>query len=101
MAKENCWEFLKCGRQPGGSKVKEMGVCPASSATQANGYCGGKNGGRGCAYIEGTFCGGVIQGTHSHKEKDCFNCDFYKLLKQEHGVEQSVVSFGKYIRSHS
>ncbi len=48
--------------------------------------------------IEGTFCGGVIQGSAVHKEKDCFQCDFYKELKRKHGVEQNVVSFGKYVK---
>lgn len=24
---KNCWEFKKCGRETGGSKVKELGVC--------------------------------------------------------------------------
>jgi len=28
--KLNCWEFKKCGRQPGGPKVAELGVCPAT-----------------------------------------------------------------------
>jgi hypothetical protein len=28
--KLNCWEVKKCGREPGGVKVKELGVCPAS-----------------------------------------------------------------------
>jgi hypothetical protein len=29
----NCWEFKNCGREIGGIKVKEMGVCPALQIT--------------------------------------------------------------------
>ena len=29
MRKQNCWEFLKCGRGPAGSNVKELGVWDA------------------------------------------------------------------------
>ena len=94
----NCWEFKKCKREIGGTKVSELGVCPAATATEADGFCGGKNGGRGCAFIDGTFCGGTIQGTVANKEKHCFECDFYQELKKEHGIEQSVVRFGSYVR---
>ncbi len=97
--KKNCWDFKDCGREIGGSKVAEFGICPAAEAFEADGYCEGKNGGRGCAFIAGTFCGGAIQGTVSDKEKECFSCDFYQELKKEHGLEQSVLSFGRFIRS--
>jgi hypothetical protein len=29
MESTNWWEFKKCGREVGGSKVKELGFCPA------------------------------------------------------------------------
>ena len=44
--KQNCWEFHNCGREEGGARATEMGVCPAASATEADGFCDGKNGGR-------------------------------------------------------
>jgi len=28
MERKNCWEVLKCGREPGGYRVSEAGVCP-------------------------------------------------------------------------
>jgi len=28
MKKLNCWEFKKCGRQFGGEKVSDLGLCP-------------------------------------------------------------------------
>lgn len=85
MANVNCWEFKKCGRQPGGAKVGELGVCPASTATQANAIHDGKNGGRCCWVIAGTFCGGKVQGTYSAKLANCMDCDFYKLVSKEAG----------------
>ena len=97
MSKMNCWEFKKCGRQEGGAKVSEMGICPASSFTKADGFLGGKNAGRGCAYVTGTFCNAAIQGTAKDKEKKCGECEFYAELKKEHGLEVSVASFGKFI----
>ncbi|MBI5026246.1 MAG: hypothetical protein HZC12_05880 [Nitrospirae bacterium] len=98
MAKQNCWEFKKCGREPNGAKVNELGVCPAATFTATDGFCGGKNGGRACAYITGTFCAGIIQGTYREKEKNCTVCDFYKILRQEHGNEMTYLSFSTYVR---
>lgn len=63
----NCWEFKKCGREDGGSKVEELGICPA--------YYGH---GQQCAYIAGTFCGGKVQGTFASKLATCLTCEFYK-----------------------
>ena len=98
MAKQNCWEFKKCGREPDGAKVNELGVCPATTFTMADGFCDGLNGGRACVYITGTFCAGIVQGTHKEKEKNCAECDFYKTLKQEHGSEMTVLSFSEYVK---
>ena len=86
MTKINCWEFKQCGLEPGGKNVKEKGVCPAATAQDANGFCGGKNGGRACVYITGTFCGGYCQGTYKDKKHKCENCDFYKLVRKEEGM---------------
>jgi len=45
MAKLNCWEDLKCGREAAGNKISELGVCPAATETSCNGMNNGKNGG--------------------------------------------------------
>jgi len=45
------------------AKVAELGVCPAVVDTSSNGLNGGKNGGRMCWAITGTFCGGQVQGS--------------------------------------
>jgi len=97
MAKQNCWEFLKCGREIGGAKAHELGICPAAVFTEADGYCGGKNGGRACMYIAGTFCCEVIPGTRREEWKNCENCNFYNLVRREEGAELSVLAFDKYV----
>ena len=83
MVKESCWEFKKCGREPGGNKVDELGVCLAATATAVNGVHGGKNGGRACWAVCGTLCGGEVQGTFADKIGNCKVCDFYKLVWNE------------------
>ena len=35
MSLINCWEVKKCGREPGGAKVAELGVCPASTGNKS------------------------------------------------------------------
>jgi hypothetical protein len=86
MHKQNCWEFKKCGRQPGGEKEQELGVCPVSTEPRVNGTHGGKNGGRACWLIAGTLCQGKVQGTFAQKLGDCLvDCEFYKMVKEEEG----------------
>ncbi len=83
MAKTNCWEHKKCGREQGSVKAAELGVCPAASETRVDGVNDGKNGGRACWAIAGTLCGGTVQGTFAHKLGDCMQCDFCKLIMTE------------------
>lgn len=83
MGKQNCWEFKKCGREPGGAEVLHLGICPATTDTRLNGIHGGKNAGRACWVIAGTLCGGKLQGTFAMKEANCIHCDFYKNVLHE------------------
>lgn len=83
MAAMNCWEFKKCGRQPGGAKAAELGVCPAATTTSVDGVNGGRNGGRACWVLAGTLCGGVVQGTFAAKCANCLKCEFFVLVKGE------------------
>jgi hypothetical protein len=94
----NCWEFMKCGREAGGTHVHDKGVCPAASFRGADGFLGGRNGGRACAYITGTFCAGTIQGTHAEKMKLCGACDFYHELREQHGNACSAADFATFVR---
>ena len=63
----NCWEFRKCGRQKGGDRADEMGVCPAYP-----------DHGRSCARIPGTMCDGAVQGDFVLKFPTCIRCEYYK-----------------------
>jgi hypothetical protein len=83
VAKLNCWEFKKCGRQPGGEKAHELGVCPAYTQDKLHGVHGGRNSGRACWVVAGTYCKGEVQGTFVLKCADCMKCDFYKLVQEE------------------
>jgi hypothetical protein len=84
--KQNCWEFKKCGREPGGAKSHELGVCPAASETRLQGTNAGKNGGRACWALAGTLCGGKVQGTFAAKLTNCMACDFYQAVAKEEGA---------------
>ncbi|MCP4176723.1 MAG: hypothetical protein GY756_03070 [bacterium] len=98
MAKINCWEFKKCGREPGGKNIKDLGICPASTCKEADGFCGGINGGRACVYITGTFCNGFKQGTFKDKKHLCKNCEFYEQLRQEELGDFFSMKFFKYVK---
>ncbi len=81
----NCWEFKKCGREPGGAHVHDLGICPAATNPGVSGVHGGTNGGRACWAVAGTLCGGKVQGTFAMKVADCMQCEFYKLVTREEG----------------
>ncbi len=83
---QNCWEFTKCGREPGGAKVSELGVCPAAIENKVHGVNRGKNGGRSCWAITGTLCGGQMQGSFAMKHHNCLKCDFFSVVKRQEGA---------------
>ncbi len=86
MPKLNCWEVKKCGRETGGSRSAENGVCPAASDIGYDGLNGGKNAGRICWAVAGTFCwGGKIQGDYAQKSVSCMTCECFKQVKAEEG----------------
>ena len=93
----NCWEFKQCGREPGGRKALEMGVCPAAVFKPADGYLGGVNGGRACCFIAGTYCDETLQGTYRDKSKNCWDCDFYRILRRRHGGSFSMPGFAAFL----
>lgn len=97
MKKLNCWEFKKCGRDPKGANIHELGVCPTSTEMRLNKIHGGTNAGRACWIVSGSMCGGSIQGTFAKKFDNCFKCDFYKTVKNEEyaNFELSAVLLSK------
>lgn len=64
-----------------------MGVCPAAVKEKANGINDGKNGGRACWALAGTFCNGEVQATFARKFADCIHCTFYKSVLAEEGKD--------------
>jgi len=83
MAKKNCWEFKKCGREPGGANAEKMGTCPTALDERLHGVHGGRNAGRACWVVAGTLCDGEVQGTFASKYGYCEKCDFYLLVQKE------------------
>ena len=81
--KKNCWEHKKCGRQPGGHKAAELGICPVTTYRALDGAHEGQNAGRACWAIAGSLCGGKIQGTYAQKLSNCWRCDFMTSVKAE------------------
>jgi hypothetical protein len=86
MSKQNCWEFKKCGRESGGTKSSELGVCPTAVTPELDGTHGGRNAGRACWIVAGSLCGGKVQGTFAAKFENCEKCDFYKSVKKDEGL---------------
>lgn len=85
MAKLNCWDVKKCGREPNGVKVEELGVCLASTEAMVDGINGGQKGGRACWALVGTLCGGAVQASFAKKVGSCLECEFYKQVEGEEG----------------
>ena len=81
--KINCWEHQECGREPGGWRVSEKGVCPAAECASADGTNGGINGGRVCWMVAGTLCQDTEQADLAAKIKDCSACGFLNLVLRE------------------
>lgn len=83
MKKLNCWEFMKCGRDPQGAQAAQWGVCPASTHSSTDGFNSGKNGGRICWSVAGTLCS-TIQGKFAKTVTSCLECEFYiRVMKEE------------------
>lgn len=85
MKKRNCWEVQKCGREPGGHAVGDHGPCPAAVEITLDGVHGGKNSGRTCWVLAGTYCSGQVVGTKARKLDNCMACQFYQLVIREEG----------------
>ncbi len=88
MKQIRCWEYMKCGRQPGGRRVEQLGKCPAASFTQTE-----------CWLIAGTLCNGEVQGTYAQKYETCIVCDYYNKM-QEYKAKRprsGFLLFGQYL----
>ena len=90
--KQNCWEYMKCGREPNGSRVEQLGVCPAATADTYHGINSGQNGGRFCWKVIGTRCFETINKHTPRKLISCIQCAFFKKVKSEEKISYSKIS---------
>jgi len=63
----------------------KAGVCPAAKEKRLNGVHCGKNAGRACWAVAGTFAKGNIVGSFAGRHKSCISCKFYQMVKVEEG----------------
>jgi eukaryotic-like serine/threonine-protein kinase len=91
--KLNCWDVMACGREPGGKRALESGVCPAAIDTTFDGIHSGKCGGRICWAVAGTLCGDCKQGSFAEKRSSCLECDFFQMVQGEEGVANRQTKF--------
>jgi len=94
IKKLDCWEYMECGREPGGSNADDSGVCPSSITTKYDGINGGMNAGRFCWPVAGTVCNGDLQGTFAAKIKDCLKCPFFLAVARQEGKSLVFVQQG-------
>ncbi|MBF0467676.1 MAG: protein kinase [Desulfamplus sp.] len=99
--RKNCWEYMKCGREPGGVNVTQMGICPASVAQSCDGINSGICGGRFCWAVAGTMCNGKVQGTFAEKRKSCSQCTFYRQVRAEEGSLNIRTKFLRFVQPGS
>ena len=79
MKRQNCWEFMGCGREPGGRHADAEGICRAATEDKLDGVHGGVNGGRSCWAVVGTMCHEAVADSRIAKT-ECFACPFYRSV---------------------
>jgi hypothetical protein len=97
MKKRNCWEFMKCGREVGGDRTVELGICSVSSEFSADGLNGGINGGRICWIIDENGCNSNLM----HRFDYCFQCEFRYRVMNEEGLINVCKTTGFFLRNLS
>ena len=95
--KLNCWEFMKCGREPGGNKADELGICPVGTETSANSLNGGINGGRICWVIARTCCKDKVKCYVTQQISSCYDCKFFIQVTAEEGLLNSCRTTGSFL----
>ncbi|MBN1554056.1 MAG: hypothetical protein JXA11_04870 [Phycisphaerae bacterium] len=83
----NCWEFMQCGREPGGRLARELGVCPAARKSPYDAENDGRFAGRACWKVFGTFCNGCMERSMTRKALHCLDCPFAQKVAEEQGLE--------------
>ena len=94
----NCWEYKNCGREPGGDRVEELGICSAATEKRLDGVHGGKNAGRSCWVVAGTFSD-KTNCYFTSEYKSCEECDFYRFVKHLEPEFNSIGRLSERLRS--
>ena len=84
--KSNCWDISQCGRESGGKRAAELGVCATSISEYFNGTNGGVNGGRCCWRVSGTLFNGNRQCEMLESVGCCQKCEVFQTVKIEEGM---------------
>lgn len=95
--KTNCWEYMECGREPGGRHAANKGICPAAMDRSHEGTNEGTCGGRFCWAVAGTLCHNQVQGSYAGKQENCLECEFYLQVRAEQGSANIRTKFLKFI----
>ena len=81
MERLNCWEYMDCGREPGGKRAVLLGVCPAAVNVESDGVNHGRAAGRFCWPEDETLCPGIGE----EKIQRCHGCPFLQEVGQQEG----------------
>ncbi len=91
---------MGCGLEPGGINTVQDGICPAASDSSFSGINSGKNAGRFCWAVSGTFCHRERQGHYLKKLASCRECDFYHMVLAEEGTLNLRTTFLRFACGH-
>lgn len=92
--KLNCWQGMKCGREPHGTHVDELGVCPATVETTCDGINSGFNAGRFCWVVVGSSVCSAVKAEDGKAIETCHQCPFFRRVRYEQGPHLQLVRPG-------
>ena len=87
IRRTNCWEYFKCGREPGGKKAESLGICPTALQSESDGLNHGTAAGRACWSVADSHCTKTI----GEKFKKCLECPFFHKVQDEEGRHFELV----------
>ena len=90
MGLQNCWEYVRCGNNRAEGGCGGAGGCPAYHAERFDGLNGGRNGGRICWAVAGTYCEGEVKGVLAEKRSSCRLCGFFRKVEREQGARFAI-----------
>lgn len=73
-----CWEFKKCGREHGGARVAELGVCPVANFIKLANSVHGQSAVRACWAAKAPKPGTEDDIESSDRISNCVNCEYYR-----------------------